>query len=187
MGLSERGSGLFILLFALILQLISIGYLSWIPETNELLANPTFAIHASISIMGYTALSLAAIYAVMYLLQKHNLKKRKMGKLFTQLPALNFLERMSIRSVIIGIVMLGVGIFLGHRQAYQMIGSYWPNDIKVVLTDAIWGAYLTGFLLSRKLKWRGEKNAYWSLSIYIILVVGGAVVLYLAESFHQFN
>lgn len=187
MGLSERGSGLFILFFAFILQLISISYLSWIPETNELLSNPTFAIHASISIMGYTALSLAAIYAAMYLMQKHNLKKRQMGKLFTQLPALNFLERMSIRSVIIGIVLLGIGILLGHRQAYKLIGSYWPNDIKVVLTDTIWVAYLAGFLLSRKLKWRGDKNAYLSLSIYIILVIGGAVVLYLTESFHQFN
>ena len=151
MGMSERGSGLFILFFAFILQLLSINYLSWEPETNSLLTNASFAIHASIAIMGYTALSLSAIYAVMYLIQKRNLKKRKMGALFTQLPALNFLERMSIRSVVVGIVLLGIGIIFGHRQAYKTIGSYWPNDIKVMLSDAVWLAYVIGFILSKKL------------------------------------
>jgi ABC-type uncharacterized transport system permease subunit len=186
MGLSERGSGLFILSFAFILEVISLSYLSWVPETNELLANPNFAIHASIAIMGYTALSLAAIYALMFLIQKRNLKNRKIGKLFTQLPALNFLERLNVRAIIVGIILLGIGIIFGHRQAYKTIGSYWPNDIKVILSDAIWLIYLLGFLLSRKLNWRGEKVAYYSLTLFIALIVGAAVVIFLSDSFHQF-
>lgn len=186
MGMSERGSGLFILFFAFVLQLISINYLSWEPETNDLITNASFALHASIAIMGYTALSLSAIYATMYLIQKRNLKKRKMGKLFTQLPALNFLERLSIRAVIVGIVLLGIGLIFGHRQAYKTIGSYWPNDIKVMLSDAVWMAYVIGFMLSKKLRWGGKKNAYYSLFLFLILIVGGVFVLYLTESFHQF-
>ena len=184
--MSERGSGLFILFFAFVLQLISINYLSWEPETNDLITNASFALHASIAIMGYTALSLSAIFATMYLIQKRNLKKRKMGKLFTQLPALNFLERLSIRAVIVGIVLLGIGLIFGHRQAYKTIGSYWPNDIKVMLSDAVWMAYVIGFMLSKKLRWGGKKYAYYSLFLFLILIVGGVFVLYLTESFHQF-
>ena len=186
MGMSERGSGLFILSFAFILQLISINYLSWVPETNPLLTNASFAIHASLAIMGYTALSLSAIYATMYLAQKRNLKQRKMGKLFTQLPALNFLERLSMRAVIVGIVLLGLGLIFGHRQAYKSIGSYWPNDIKVMLSDAVWMAFVIGIILSKRLKWGGKQNAYYILSIFFFLIIGGVVVLYLTESFHQF-
>ena len=109
-----------------------------------------------------------------------------MGKLFTQLPALNFLERLSIRAVIVGIVLLGIGLIFGHRQAYKTIGSYWPNDIKVMLSDAVWMAYVIGFMLSKKLRWGGKKNAYYSLFLFLILIVGGVFVLYLTESFHQF-
>jgi ABC-type uncharacterized transport system permease subunit len=69
LGLSNRGAGLFVLSFALVLELLSAFNMSWEPETNELLTNKTFAIHASLSITGYTALTLGAIYALMYIIQ----------------------------------------------------------------------------------------------------------------------
>ena len=116
LSLNNRASGLFILSFAFILEIISTFYLTWEKETSELLTNPYFAIHASMSVMGYTALSLSAIYALMYIIQNRNLKKKKMGLLYTQLPALTYLEKMSIRSVVIGIILLGLGIMHGHFQ-----------------------------------------------------------------------
>ncbi|MEJ2546163.1 MAG: hypothetical protein P8Y99_19030, partial [Calditrichaceae bacterium] len=75
LSLNNRASGLFILSFAFILEVISTLYLTWEKETNELLTNPYFAVHASMSVMGYTALSLSAIYALMYIIQNRNLKK----------------------------------------------------------------------------------------------------------------
>ncbi len=187
LGLKNRGAGLFILFFALILQLWSTYNMSWTPETNELLTNKTFAIHASLSITGYTALSLAAIYALMYIIQNNNLKKRKLGHLFLQLPALTYLEKMSLRSVVTGIVLLGIGILLGHYQAQVMIGEFWPKDIKVILSDAVWILYVAGFIITSVKKWRGEKMAYMSLYAFLILIVGGGIIIYMSESFHKFN
>lgn len=185
-SLKNRGSGLFILSFAFILELISTINHSWEPETNELLRNPVFAIHASLSIMGYTALSLSAIYALMYIIQDYNLKKRNLGKLFMQLPALTYLEKMSVRSVFIGIVLLGIGILLGHLMATKLIGTFWPKDIKVIVSDLVWVIYLVGYFLLRRMKWRGEKMAYFSLTVFLILVVGSIIVISLSESFHEF-
>ena len=187
LGLQNRGAGLFILFFSLVLQLLSTFNMSWEPETNELLTNKTFAIHASLSITGYTALSLAAIYALMYIIQNNNLKKRNLGKLFLQLPALTYLEKMSVRSVITGIVLLGLGILLGHYQALVMIGDFWPRDVKVIVSDAVWILYIGGFILSSIKKWRGEKMASMSLYGFLILIVGGGIIIYLSESFHKFN
>jgi len=186
-GLKNRGAGLFILSFSLILELFSVINMSWTPETNELLINKTFAIHASLSITGYTALSLAAIYALMYIIQNNNLKKRNLGKLFTQLPALTYLEKMSMRSVLTGIIVLGIGLLLGHFQAMSLIGEFWPKDIKVILSDAVWLLYVVGYVFTKVKNWRGEKMAYLSLYGFLILIVGGGVVLYLSESFHKFN
>ena len=187
LGLENRGAGLFILFFALILQSLSTFNMSWQPETNELLINKTFAIHASLSITGYTALSLAAIYALMYIIQNNNLKKRKLGNLFMQLPALTYLEKMSLRSVLTGIILLGIGILLGHYQALVMIGEFWPNDIKVITSDMVWIIYVAGYLLTVAKKWRGEKMAKLSLYSFIVLIIGGGIIIYMSESFHKFN
>ena len=185
-SLKNRGSGLFILSFAFILELISSIYHSWAPETSALLRNPIFAFHASLSIMGYTALSLSAIYALMYIIQDYNLKKRNLGKLFTQLPALTYLEKMSMRSVFIGIILLGAGILLGHIMATKLIGAFWPKDVKVIISDLVWFVYLLGYLFLHRMKWRGEKMAWYSLGGFLLLIMGGLIVLYLSESFHEF-
>jgi len=186
LSVKNRGSGLFILSFALILEVIATINLSWTPETNELLSNPFFAIHASLSIMGYTAFSLSAIYALMYILQNYNLKKRNLGKMFHQLPAITYLEKMSIRSVAIGIILLGIGILLGHFQALKVIGEFWPKDIKVIVSDAVCLIYLVGYFVFRKMNWRGERMAYFTIAGFLVLIIGGFLVIYLSESFHEF-
>ncbi|MCG8306014.1 MAG: cytochrome c biogenesis protein CcsA [Cytophagales bacterium] len=188
-GLNSRGAGLFILSFSFILELLSAVNMSWETETNELLINKTFAIHASLSVTGYTALSLAAIYALMYIIQNHNLKKRNLGKLFTQLPALNYLEKMSLRSIVTGIVVLGIGLVLGHYQALSnpLIGEFFPKDIKVIVSDTVWIIYVIGYLIIALKQWRGAKLAYLSLYGFLILIVGGWIIIYMSESFHKFN
>lgn len=185
--LKSRGSGIFILSFAFILELISSFNLTWEQETNELLTSRTFALHASLSIMGYTAMSLSAIYAIMYIMQNHNLKKRNLGKLFNQLPALSFLEKMSIQSAFMGIILLGIGLLLGHIQAEALMGEFWPKDAKVIATDIIWLLYLAGYIIAQALRLHGKKMAYLSIAGYFILVIGGFMIVYLTETFHEFN
>lgn len=186
LSVNNRASGLFILLFAFFLEIISTVNIPWTPETNPLLRDPFFVIHASMSIVGYTALSLSAIYAFMYVIQNRNLKKHKLGVLYNQLPALSYLEKMSIRSVAIGIIMLGLGILHGHIQANNVFGSYWLIDVKVIITDIIWLLYLIGYILARFKRWRGKWMAYLSLAGFIILIIGGVSVVLVFESFHQF-
>ena len=114
------------------------------------------------------------------------MKSRRFGVIYDQLPALTYLEFMSIRSVAIGIVLLGVGILLGHLQAVKVLGFFWSNDAKVIVTDAIWLLYFSGYILSRLFKWRGRWMAYLSMAGFIILVIGGAAVVLWAKSFHKF-
>jgi HemX protein len=185
--LKDRGSGIFILFFAFLLELISLLNLSWEVETNELLSSQTFFIHASLSVMGYTAMSLSTLYAIMYIIQNHNLKKRNLGKLFNQLPALSFLEKMSIQSAFMGIILLGIGLLLGHIQAEAIMGEFWPNDVKVIATDIVWVLYLMGYIVAQILRFHGKKMAYLSITGYFILVVGGFLIVYLTETFHEFN
>ncbi len=186
LSLNNRASGIFILAFAFLISLIASFFPSWESETNELLLKSSFALHASMAIIGYTALSLSAIYALMYIIQNRNMKKLKFGLMFTQLPALNYLETMSIRSVLIGIILLGLGILHGHFQAKELLGEFWPVDIKVIVMDIVWLVYFCSYLLMRLKKWGGLWMAYLSLSGFFILVVGGILTIYITESFHKF-
>jgi HemX protein len=186
LSLKNKGSGLFILSFAFIFELFSSFNVNWTEETNPLLKDPSFAIHASISIMGYTALALSALYALMYILQNRNIKKRNLGKLFIQLPAITYLEKMSVRSVFIGIILLGIGILQGHLEASSVMGSFWQNDIKVIVIDSIWIIYVIGYSVSRLMQWRGIYMAYFSILGFLVLILGGSAVIYISESFHAF-
>lgn len=184
--LNNRASGLFVLSFAFFLEFISSINNTWQPETNKLLTNPYFALHASMAIIGYTALSISAIYALMYILQNRNMKKHKFGILYSQLPAVTYLESMSIRSVSIGIILLGLGILHGHIQASHVLGNFFPMDIKVIVMDSIWLIYLVGYILTRVKHWRGLWMAYLSLGGFTFLLVGGIIIVLLSNSFHKF-
>ncbi|MBD3226103.1 MAG: hypothetical protein GF313_15350 [Caldithrix sp.] len=184
--IKNKGTGLFILSFAFVTIFISAFNHQWQKETNALLSSPTFAIHASLTLIGYTALALSAIFAVLYIMQNRNMKSRRFGIIYDQLPAINYLERMSIRSVAIGIILLGVGILLGHWQAAKILDSYWPLDVKVIVSDIIWVVYLITYIFARLLKWRGRWMAYLAVSGFILLVAGSLAVVLLSESFHKF-
>jgi ABC-type transport system involved in cytochrome c biogenesis permease subunit len=182
----NRGSGLFIIGLALIFEIASTLKLSWEPETNELLSSPLFAVHASLAIMGYTALALSAVYGAMYLVQNNNLKRRNLGKLFMQLPAVTFLEKMSAKSVVIGIVLLGSGLLFGHLQALQVLGTFWPADPKVIISDLVLLIYIIGYLWVQRMGRKRDLMAYFAIASFLLLILGGLLVMYISESFHEF-
>ncbi len=184
--LNNKASGFFILSFAFLVELISLLYLKPHIQPNPLLKNPGFILHVAMTIIGYTALALSAIYALMYLLQERSIKKHRFGIIFQQLPSLNYLEKMSIHTVVIGIIFLGLGILNGHFQTYQKLGSFWLPDVKIILLDSLWLIYLIGYFSSRLMKWYGRRMAWLSLLTFLILLVGGMVVLNFSNSFHRF-
>ena len=182
----NRASGFFILLFAFFPVLFSAFQHDWQAESNPLLSDPTFTIHASLNIIGYTALAISAIYAMLYLIQYRNIKEKRFNKIFDQLPPVTYLENMSKIAVLIGIVLMGIGIFLGHMQTQKAFGQFFYSDPKVIITDLIWLAYLIIYLAAHFKKWSARIMAYLSITGFVILLTGMAIVLTVGKSFHEF-
>jgi ABC-type uncharacterized transport system permease subunit len=182
----HRTSGLFIMPLPFLLVAISAFSHNWEAETNPLLANPMFVLHAVLNVLGYTAFAISALYALMYIIQMRNMKQRRFNLLFDRLLPLDTLEKMSIRAVLIGIIVLGVGLLLSHWHLYVMFGSLWKNDIKVVSTDIIWLIYVSGFIYTQRWRVSGRYMAYVSLFGFILLIGAGIVLAAITESFHQF-
>jgi len=186
-SIKNKSSGLFVLLFAFIVKLLSAFSFNWERETSELLSSPTFTIHAFLTLIGCTAITLSALYALMYVIQHRNMKKRHFGVFYRQMPPVSYLERMSIRSVALGVVTLGLGIILGHLETARVFGSSWVSDPKVIITDVIWVLYSVSYLLARIFKWRGRWMAYLSLSGFMVLMTSAILVYVVSETFHKFN
>jgi len=99
-------------------------------------------LHAFAAFMAYALFSLAGLLAVIYLLQDRNLKKKRLGTLFEQLPALESLDRLMSLHVWLAFLVLtismGIGFILG-RQSGNMQG--WLTDPKVAATFLTWAFY----------------------------------------------
>jgi HemX protein len=187
MTVKNKATGFIVLFLPFLLQIISSLLYTWDLESNPLLRNPIFAVHASFTVIGYTGLCISALYALMYIMLNHNIKKRRLGIIYENLPPLDLLEKLSIRSVVIGIFALGIGLLLGHLRSSAVFGHFWLNDPKVIFSDILWVCYFTGYLLSRIAKWRGRWMALLSLSGFLLLLTVNFSLFFVVKSFHQFN
>lgn len=183
----NKATGLYVFILPFILQTISSMLYNRGVTTNPLLSNPIFAVHAVLSVIGYTAIFISALYALLYIMLNMNIKNHRFGLLYDKLPPLALLESMSIRSVKIGIILLGLGLLVGHFRAYDFFNTYWPLDPKVIISDVIWICYFSGFFISQIFKWRGRWMAYLSLSGFFILLIANILLKLLSDTFHQFN
>ena len=113
-----------------------------------------------------------AVDVAHYLLQQHFLKKKHFGALFRKLPALDTLEEISYRSMIIGFPMLTGAIISGAVRSYQAVGNYWnwsdPKQVWTLITWLIYAALLHGRFIAG---WRGKKAAYLSMLGFVVLLV----------------
>ncbi len=184
--IKNKSTGLFLVSFAFVFKTIAAFHFKWNAKSSAILSDPTFAVHASLTICGYTALTISAIYAVLYMVQEHNMKKKKFDVVSLQLPPLAYLESMSIRSVTIGILVIGIGLGLGHIQAYKMFGKLWLPDPKIIISDLIFIFYFSGYIINKFLKLNSKWMARFSLLGYIILLASAISVVTISNSFHNF-
>ena len=182
-----KSTGLFVLIPAFFLQLLSSLFYDWHHTPNPMLTNPIFMVHVIFTIIGYTAICVSSLYSLLYIMLNQNIKHHRFGRVYDKLPSLSTLERLGMRSVQVGIVLLGFGIILGHLRAGSLLDSYWPSDPKVWLTDMIWICYLLGYGIARLKNWRGRWMAYLSLFSFAGLVLITVTVFFLLDSFHHFN
>ena len=187
LSLKTKSTGIFAISLSFLIQTISSIFYSWEIQQNPWLMNSLFAVHVILTIFGYAAICISALYALFYIMLNHNIKYHRLGLIYDRLPPLKLLEIMSIRSVQIGILTLGLGIFLGHLHAGNTLGTYWPIDAKVIFSNVIWFGYFTGYIIAQLYKWRGKWMAYISIIGFALLILANISILFIENTFHNFQ
>jgi ABC-type uncharacterized transport system permease subunit len=182
-----HNTGLFILSLALVFQTISSLFIRDLLVIPEYLHSLLLGFHVSTAIMGYTALSISAVYGLLYLMLYHEIKSSRFGIVYSRLPNLEMLESMSHRSEIFGFVMLTIAILVGVVWLPIVFKDISYLDPKLIGTIAIWFLYAVALMAKRRSGWQGRKTMIVSLVGFVFVFISMLVINLYLSSFHTFH
>jgi len=179
--------GSFVMPLALLLLAASAAFSAVIPPLNPALRSNWLAVHTGMAFLGYAAFAISFGASIMYLIQSHFLKKRRLGSLFQKLPPLDVLDDISYRCLTFGFPLLTFAIITGAIWAETAWGTYWswdPKETWSLITWFIYAALLHGRLTTG---WRGRKAALLSIFGFVILLFTFLGVNLLMTGLHSYK
>lgn len=163
--------GSFLTPIALILVFFALALPKGIIPLAPVLKSFWHPFHVIFAFLGNALFTLTFCCGVIYLIQEHQLKSKRLGAIAKRLPPLNLLDDVSYQSLKFGFPLLTLGIITGAVWAEYAWGSYWNWDPKETWSLITWLLYAA--LLHQRLTvgWRGRKAA-------IMAIVGFLAVLF---------
>lgn len=190
------GTGFVVMALAFLLQFLASAFVGVrVPPRALLLDDPGYGVHILLVLLSYASLSLAFVYALLYLVQARQLSRKTFGLLFRRLPPLETLERMSVGSVQLGVPLLLASLVSGHiwmatlvkRLSPDIAASLSHGDPKIISSWILLIAYSIGLLGHRYFGWRGRRMNLMAIAGYVLMVAGIALVHHFFPSFHNFS
>src|SRR6266851_6137403 len=182
----QRSVGAFVLPFILVFFLAA--HLAPADRLSPTEAHgPTFALHVTLSILGYAAFALSFVLSLIFLGEERLLRRHKLGDIVWRLPPLELLERMSRSSTLIGLISIAIGTALGFLWVDRLTGQQSYFDPKYVITVLVLLLYALYFRLARTASWRGVRASQLCIFNFFVVVLSFTVVnLYLSHSHRYF-
>lgn len=181
-----RGTGFFIIIFSLVFQLISSFFIQDLIEVKEVLRNRLLGLHVMTALLGYSGITLSAVYGVLFWALYKEIKLNRFGLIFERLPSLEKLEQLSYYAAVIGFVLLTVASTIGIIWLPSAFPDFHYFDPKLVVTFIIWLLYGIGIISKVLGKWQGKKVVIFSIVGFSLALFSILLTNFLAKSFHSF-
>jgi ABC-type transport system involved in cytochrome c biogenesis permease subunit len=135
---------------------------------------------------GYAALFLSFGASLLYLLQAKALKsKRSAGsQVGSRLPALETLDEIGYRLLLLGFPFMTLGLVAGAVFAAAEFGPTYFHDPKVMLSLLMWVVYVVLLYTRWSNGWRGRRAAW--LAAFAFVAALGAWAANFFSSVHRF-
>lgn len=137
----------------------------------HLLPSHWLPLHVLFAFLGDALLGVSACFAIMYLIQERQLKRKKIGALYYRLPPLDVLDGLSYRCISIGFPFLTLGILTGSIWLKTTQGGYidWEDgrQTATLLTWFLYAALLHGRLIAG---WRGRRVAWLNIVGFLVIL-----------------
>ena len=85
--------------------------------------------HRTLSIIGYAAFSIAFAAGIMYLIQEHQVKSKKLGIMYFRMPSLEVLDDLNFKVITIGFPLFTLGFMTGSIWNTKMDQAFFSWDL----------------------------------------------------------
>jgi len=148
-----------------------------------------FYLHVVFAFVGYASFAVASASAVMYLLQRRQLKaKKSFDSVFNRLPSLEVLDDLSEKLINMGFplftIAIAAGIYWAHNS--DILGPDWPSDPKMLFTGITWLLYIALFHIRLFAVARGKRVAQLTIIAFAFVVITFLGTQFLAVGPHEF-
>jgi cytochrome c-type biogenesis protein CcsB len=136
--------------------------------------------HITVLFLANSLFALAASVGVMYLLQERQIKEKKRSFLFSRLPNLGVLDKISHNCLLVGFPLMTAGLVAGFAYASLVWHTFWRWDPKEILSLITWLIY--AFLIHERLAvgLRGRRAAWLAIlgfSAVLVTFLGVNLIL----------
>jgi ABC-type uncharacterized transport system permease subunit len=173
----DRRTGVFVLAVVFIFQyttalLLATGGAGW--EESKM-PSPWTGLHVILALLAYTALALAAVYGLLYIMVRRGLKQHRFGMLYDRLPPLAMLGHMTWHALLTGFVCMSVALaaaplLLGGQGEMHFQGLTPKVIAKIVTGSVAWVIYAVAIFGKFVRKWDPSK-------ISVVALLGFAIVM----------
>ena len=165
--------GIFLLPIAILLTLVPAFH-----PGSETLAYPYVRtgwlfLHIALLLAAYAALLVSLLANLLYLVQERRLKQKRVtapAGLWLRLPPLATVDSIALRSLLIGLPCMTFGLLIGSVVALQTVGPAFFADKKVLLSLAMWLAYMVMIFIRQHSGLRGRRAVYLSSFAFLFVL-----------------
>jgi ABC-type uncharacterized transport system permease subunit len=128
-------------------------------------------VHVALIFTGYCALIISFGASVLYLIQERTLKSKKSAGILARLPALEVIDEIGYRSLLLGFPFMTLGLIAGTMVAQASYGRIDFLDPKILLSLLMWAVYLLMVYTRWNAGWRGRRAAYLAAGAFVAAVI----------------
>ncbi|WP_414053514.1 cytochrome c biogenesis protein CcsA [Macrococcus equi] len=146
--------------------------------------NELLWIHVTLAIVSYVMFLVAALHAVLYLLQMYQLKQKKFNQKFFRISDLDSLSKFVQIFSIIGCVFLLISLILGIYWGLTFEGNSIWTDSKVLGSLLLMISYFIYIYLHQKNKLMMHKLMDMNIVLFLLLLINYLIISRFS-GFHQ--
>jgi HemX protein len=142
-------------------------------------SNGLISLHAALIFLAIGAFGLSAVAALMFLTQERDLKFHKLRAIFSTLPPIQRLERVTNGLLDGGILLLTAGLLISPYLLKQKYGVYFKSDPLLDYSIFIWLFYFCLLAARWKFRRNGRRVAWGAVGgfVFILLTFWGFLLL----------
>ena len=127
--------------------------------------------HRTLSIIGYAAFSIAFAAGIMYLIQEHQVKSKKLGIMYFRMPSLEVLDDLNFKVITIGFPLFTLGFMTGSIWNTKMDQAFFSWDLaKTMPMLIVWLIYGLVFFGRMTTGLRGKKAAQFAILGFVAVI-----------------